>query len=99
MQHISYTVSFHIWIFYIWRVAHLRLTRHRNFRLGKFELGGGHGGKETTIKSYKIDETHIGYILKKIEGRVFSEGSGRRRQRNTHAPCWDTPKPTKRYKN
>ena len=46
-------------------------------------------------KTNKTDSVHA----PKFQGCVFSGGSGRRRQRNTHAPCWETLKPTKSYKN
>ena len=33
----------------------------------------------------------------KFQGVFFLGVLKRRRQRNTHAPCWETPKPTKIY--
>ncbi len=36
-------------------------------------------------------------MLQNSRGVLFLRVLKRRRQRNTHAPCWETPKPTKVY--
>ena len=52
----------------------------------------------TCIKNLYRSVKHIGCMLQSFRGLFFLRVLKRRRQRNKHAPCWETLKSAKRFR-
>ena len=79
---------------FFWRFWAPQAAQHTRTLLGDFKTEERYKIEQQQIK---INETNR-VRTPKSQGRVFSEGSGRRRQRNTHTPCWETLKPQQNNK-